>query len=102
VEQAYPAYALLSPPPPGHPSIDALRRHNRLMRDRERKAMTMHVVPPFKPQERLDTINKRSFALLGVCVGVNQLFEGTSQSDAVRDLFEQFMRQTSAKEPSSH
>ena len=39
----------------------------------------MHVVPPFKPQERLDTINKGSFALLGVCVGVNQLFEGTSQ-----------------------
>ena len=34
VEQAYPAYALLSHDP-AHPSIDALRRHSRPMRERE-------------------------------------------------------------------
>jgi hypothetical protein len=94
LERAYPAYALLSHDP-AHPSIDALRRHSRPMRERNRQTLTMHVIPPFKPKERLDAINKGSFALLGVCVAVNQLFEGTSQNDAIRGLFEQFQRHQS-------
>ena len=68
MEQAYRAYALLSHDPV-HPSIDALRRHSRPMRERIPRPSTMHVIPPFKPKERLDTIDKGVFALLGVCVG---------------------------------
>jgi hypothetical protein len=90
--RAYPSYALLSHDP-AHPSIDALRRHIRSMREHNRQTLTMHVVPPFKPKERLDTFNKGCFALLGVCVGVNDLLGGTSQSDALRALFEEFDRQ---------
>jgi hypothetical protein len=50
LEQAYRAYALLSHDP-AHPSIDALRRHSRPMRERDRPTLTMHVIPPFKPKE---------------------------------------------------
>ena len=69
--RAYPSYKLLSINSV-HPSIDALRRHQ----DYNHQTMTVHLVPPFKPNERLDTLNKGCFVLLGVCVGVNQLLRG--------------------------
>jgi hypothetical protein len=83
MERAYPSYQLLSHDSV-HPSIDALRRHN------NHQSLTVNIVPPFNPTERLDTLNKGSFALLGVCVGVNELLGFTSQSDAIRALFAQF------------
>jgi Family of unknown function (DUF5677) len=89
MERVYPSYKMLSHDSV-HPSIDALRRHNRPIQEHNRWIMTMNLVAPFRPGERLDTLNKAAFALLAVCVGVNDLFGGTSQNDAVRALFEQF------------
>ena len=97
----YRSYLLLSHDA-AHPSIDALRRHSRRMREHNRQTLTMHLCPPFRQGERQKTLDLACFALLGVCVGVNQLFEGTSQSNAIKNLFEQFVHQTSAKEPPSH
>jgi hypothetical protein len=91
LDRAYSSYALLSHDS-AHPSIDALRRHSRPMREHNCQTLTVHLVPPFKPKERLETLDKGCFALLGVCVGVNQLLEGTSQSEALRALFQQFER----------
>ena len=76
-----------------HASIFALKRHFRTVLERNKSVLTVDVVPPFKPKERLRTLDMACDALFGVCVGVNQLMEGTSQNDAIRALVEQFDRQ---------
>ena len=88
MEGVYPSYKMLSHDFV-HPSIDALRRHNQSIREHDRLTLTVNLVAPFRPGERLDTLNKGAFALLATCVGVNDLLGGTSQNDAVRALFEQ-------------
>jgi hypothetical protein len=86
-EGLYPSYALLSHDA-AHVTIISLSRH--FDRDDPR---TLDVVPCFKSKERLATVDLACEALLGACIGVNQLMGGTSQGDAVRALFERFERQ---------
>jgi hypothetical protein len=64
------------------------------MREHNRQTLTVHPVPPFKSKERVGTLDRGCFALLGVCVGVNQLLGGTSPSEALRALFQQFERRS--------
>jgi hypothetical protein len=89
IEKMYPAYAMLSHDA-AHPSITALKRH--IGPDRDRR-LTLDVAPPFKPNERLATLDMACDVLLGACLGVSQLLGGTSQNDALRTLFERFVRQ---------
>ncbi|WP_158813125.1 DUF5677 domain-containing protein [Methylocapsa sp. S129] len=90
--RSYLSYAVLSMDA-GHASVTALRRHSKWEKEGDKHFLTMTVAPPFKPTERLATIDEACSALLGVSVGVNQLLEGTSQSDAIRAFAERFETQ---------
>jgi len=89
MERAYHLFRILSHDG-AHASVDTLRHHYRRNNNGRR---TVEVVPPFKPGERLATLDIACDAVLGACIGVNQLLGGTSQSDALRALFERFERQ---------
>jgi hypothetical protein len=89
IETMYPAYAILAHDA-AHPSLTALERHFRPNSDRR---LTVELAPPFKPGERLATLDMACDAVFGACIGVNQLLGGTSQNDALRALWERFARQ---------
>ena len=77
-----------------HPSITALRRYFQWELEGDTRFLTFNVVPSFKEKERLATILEACSALLGVCVGVNQLLGGTSKNEALRELCERFDAQS--------
>jgi hypothetical protein len=89
IEKMYPAYAMLSHDA-AHPSITALKRH---YRPDHRIRLTVEIVPPFKPGERLATLDTACDAVLGACIAVSDMLGGTSQNDALRALWERFLRQ---------
>jgi hypothetical protein len=66
IETMYPAYAMLSLDA-AYASVTALRRHYR--QDHNRRLLTVEVVPPFKPMERLATLDMACDAVLGACIG---------------------------------
>jgi hypothetical protein len=74
IERMYADYALLSHDA-AHPSLTALDRHFRLVRGH----MTLTVMPPFKPEERLATLDMACEALLAAWSGVGSMLGGTSQ-----------------------
>jgi hypothetical protein len=76
----YAYYALLSHDA-AHPSITALNRHFRQL---EHGHLTAIVMPPFKPEERLATLDMACDALLGACLAVGAMLGGTSQDDGAR------------------
>jgi hypothetical protein len=78
IEKMYPAYALLSHDT-AHASITALKRH---FPHGHNGHLTMAIAPPFKPSERLATLDMECDAVLGCCIGVSQLLNGTSQVTA--------------------
>jgi hypothetical protein len=92
LERAYLSYSILSIDAV-HPSITALRRHVHSEQEANGRYLTVSVVPPFKSKGRLATLDDASEALLGVCVGVNELLGGTAKSDELRKVFEQFEAQ---------
>ena len=89
MERAYRDYRGLSHDA-AHTSVDALKRHYRQGKKGRR---IVEVVPPFKPGERLATLDMACDAVFGACIGVSQILGGTSQDEAVRALFEKFERQ---------
>jgi uncharacterized protein DUF5677 len=89
VEQMYAAYAELSHDA-AHPSVTALERH---FRRGDNGRWTMDIAPPFKPGERLATLDMACNALLGVCLAISALLGGTSQDEALGALWERFVRQ---------
>jgi hypothetical protein len=89
IEKMYPAYAVLSHDA-AHPSITALKRH---YQPDHGSRLTVDIVPRFKPSELLATLDMACDAVFGACIGVNQLVGGTSQNDAIRALWERFVRQ---------
>jgi hypothetical protein len=91
-DRAYLSYAILSMDA-AHPSITALRRHLRWETEGETRYLTLNVVPRFTSKERLATLDEACTALLGVCVGVNQLLGGTTKSEALKAKWERFETQ---------
>jgi hypothetical protein len=90
MEKRYLAYLLLSHDAAHALSLVALERHFRPHPDGPIKR---NIIPSFQPSERLATLDMACDAVLGVCMGVNLLVGGTSQSDAVRTLAERFFSQ---------
>jgi hypothetical protein len=89
IARMYAYYALLSHDA-AHPSVTALDRHFPQVYDGHRTAI---VVPPFKPEERLATVDMACDALLGACLGVGAMLGGTSQDDALAALWGNFVDQ---------
>ena len=79
----YTDYAMLSHDP-AHPSITALKRH---FRPDHNRRLTMDIAPPFKPRERLMTLDLACDALFGACIHVSMLLGRTSQDDALVALW---------------
>lgn len=92
LERSYLSYACLSLDAV-HPSMMALSRHLTSEQETDGHYLTLIVVPPLKPRERLDTIDEACNAPIGVCVAVNELLGGTNKSDAVRSIVERFWEQ---------
>jgi transcriptional regulator with XRE-family HTH domain len=92
LERSYLSYARLSLDAV-HPSLMALSRHLTFEQETDGRYLTLSVVPPLKPRERLDTIDEACSALMGVCVAVNELLGGTNASDALRAIVEKFWDQ---------
>ena len=92
LEQAYLPYARLSLDAV-HPSLMALRRHISLEQEADGQYLTLTVVPPLKPRERLDTIDQACSALIGVCVAVNELLGGTATGQELPKIAEKFWAQ---------
>jgi hypothetical protein len=67
-----------------HASVTALRRHYR--QDHNRRLLTVEIVPPFKPMERLATLDMACDAVLGACIGVRPLTASASFSESIRAL----------------
>jgi hypothetical protein len=89
IEKMYPAYGMLSHDA-AHPTITALKRHFRPGLDGRQ---TADIAPPFKPGERLATLDMVCDVVLGACLGVSKLLEGTAQIDALRALWKRFVDQ---------
>jgi hypothetical protein len=89
VASMYAAYAELSHGA-AHPSVAALERH---FRRGDNGRWTMEIAPPFKPNERLQTLDMACNALLGVCLAVSAMLGGTSQDEALAALWGRFARQ---------
>jgi hypothetical protein len=89
IEKMYPAYAMLSHDV-AHATVTALERH---FRQHHNRHLIVDVVPPFKSRERLATLDIACDAVLGACIGVSHILDGTSQNDALSALVERFERQ---------
>jgi hypothetical protein len=89
--RAYLSYAILSVD--GHPSVSSLRRYLQWEQEGDSHYLTLNVIPRFTEKERLATIDEACSALLGVCVGFNQLLDGTPKNDELRVFFERFEAQ---------
>jgi hypothetical protein len=101
MEEAYYIFRMLSGDA-AHPSVTALLRHfseatvRERNKERTKTRLKVTVVPGFKPKERLATLDWACAALLGVCIRVEQILEGTSQSDAAIALCKRFEREIPA------
>ena len=84
MEKRYLAYLLLSHDAAHALSLVALERHFQLHQDGR---MTMNVIPPFLPEERLATLDMACDAVLGACMGISLVLGVTSQNEAVHALF---------------
>ena len=71
-----------------HPSIDALRRHVVPHTDEEIGGVDVDPVP--REAEIAETLEYLCMAAMGVCVGVNQLLEGTPGGDQLNGLAERY------------
>lgn len=88
VDHAYLSYAMLSMD--AHPSITSLRRHFQFELEDGVHYLTLDVAPRLAETERVHTVREACIALLGVCMYIDELLEGTAQRDALRAFFERF------------
>lgn len=86
LERAYLFYSQLSADA-AHASITALKRH--LVRDVENGEIVLglDIHPVEKGSEVADTLDMACNAVLGACVGVNQILGGTEAKDMLNGLF---------------
>jgi hypothetical protein len=72
-----------------HPSLDALNRH--VIPHTKTEVGGIDVEPIVRDPELAETLEYLCMAVMGVCVGVNQILEGTKGGNALNGLADQYM-----------
>jgi hypothetical protein len=73
-----------------HPSVTALKRHMVRIEEEGGWVLGLDVQPVERGTEVADTVNIACNAVLGTCVGVNQILGGTSVSPLLQQLFNEY------------
>lgn len=89
LKNAYLAYRQLSADA-AHPSLRALHRHMEQSKENN-KRMILNVKPANSPIELVHTVNLACIALMGACVGVNQILERSNLSQQMSELNEEYL-----------
>ncbi len=89
MRKAYLFYSQLSGDA-AHPSITALKRHLFQSMENGEQIWGLDVQPAERGMELSSTLDMTCGAVLGTCVGVNQILGGTTASGLLNQLFEQY------------
>jgi hypothetical protein len=89
LKPAYLFYSQLSADA-AHPTIVALKRHLNQTVENGERVLGLDIQPLEKGTEVADTVNIACNAVLGVCVGVNQILGGTAANSLLRQLFTEY------------
>lgn len=89
IKPAYLFYSQLSADA-AHPSIFALKRHLIRFAENGEQVWGLDIQPTERGSEVAETVNIACNAVLGTCVGVNQILEGTTASTLLHQLFTEY------------
>lgn len=96
IKPAYLFYSQLSADA-AHPSIFALRRHLIRFVENGEQVWGLDIHPTERGSEVADTVNVACNAVLGTCVGVNQILEGTTANELLHQLFTEYDMMTKGR-----
>jgi hypothetical protein len=96
MKKAYLFYSQLSGDA-AHPSITALKRHLLRLHEDDDLLLGLDIQPTERGMEVADTVNIACNAVLATCVGVNQILGGTTVSEFLKQLFEEYDAMGGAK-----
>lgn len=91
VRPTYMLYSQLSADA-GHPTLSALNRYIVTMEESGERIRGIDAAPTTNPRELTDTLSLACMAALGVCVGANEILEGTDGGLALDALAEEYLR----------
>jgi Family of unknown function (DUF5677) len=95
LKEAYMFYSQLSSDA-AHPSLEALNRHiGTTQEDGEETTTFIHGAPPPHPNEIEETLNLACLAMIGCCIGANQILgetEGGKILDSLADEYKKIMK----------
>jgi hypothetical protein len=89
LEDAYVFYGQLSSDS-AHPSLQALNRHIVTMKESGEEIRGIDVSPLPEPAEIEDTLIIACLAMIGCCIGVNQILGGTNGGNGLEALTEEY------------
>jgi hypothetical protein len=91
LKDAYIVYGQLSSDA-AHPSVESLSRYiSRTKVSETETMMNIHALPDPEPAEVLQTLEFACNALLGVCVGANQIIGGLPSGKQLAPMFEEYL-----------
>ena len=96
MRKAYLFYSQLSADA-AHPSITALKRYLPRLQEDGEPVLALDIHPVERGVEVADTVNIACNAVLGTCVGINQILEGTRASELLNQLFQEYDTMGGAK-----
>jgi len=70
-----------------HPSVLALKRHLVRFEEGDEQVMGLDANPKERGAEIADTLSLACNAMIGMCVAVNQILDGLSVNDRIREVF---------------
>ena len=73
-----------------HPTLDALQRYFVRAREGGEVVRGIDINPPPKPREAVGTLLYACEALLGVCVGCNEMLGGTAAGAELAELVNEY------------
>ncbi len=86
LRQAYLVYSTLSGDA-AHPSVLALKRHLVRFEENGQKVVGLDINPSERSPEIAETLDLACNAMIGTCVAVNQILDGLSVNDEIRNAF---------------
>jgi hypothetical protein len=95
---AYLIYSQLSADA-GHPTFSSLNRYIGKFEENGETVRGIDIAPPPKEQELLQTLDWACNAMVGVCVGVNQIVEGTPTGQTLLGIADEYQALTGRSAP---
>jgi hypothetical protein len=89
LKPAYLSYSQLSADA-AHPTILALKRHLVQTVENGERVLGLDIQPFEKGAEVANTVNVACYAVLGMCVAVNQILGGTAANSLLNQIWEEY------------